>query len=234
MSYRILSSNVIIVESAEYSLVTPPDGTLVVERPDGNVAILDIRGNVRADTFTIASLANANNDVVAVDANGQMVLTGYDANNLGNMSYLTTGVLPSGRLAGDYSFDNLTASGNITANTLIGNLSVSQLTSGTLPAGRLAGDYAFGNLSLSGNLTSAWVHANLDANQLSAGTVPDARLSGPYTFDSLTLTSNLTSAWVHANIDAARLTTGVLHDDRLQGAYTFDSLTVGILAACRR
>ncbi|MFZ9580718.1 MAG: beta strand repeat-containing protein, partial [Ilumatobacteraceae bacterium] len=143
----------------------------------------------------------------------------------------TTGVLPSGRLAGDYSFDNLTASGNITANTLIGNLSVSQLTSGTLAAGRLAGDYAFGNLALSGNLTSAWVHANLDANQLTTGTVPDARLSGPYTFDSLTLTSNLTSAWVHANIDATRLTTGVLSDDRLQGAYTFDSLTVGNLTA---
>jgi alpha-tubulin suppressor-like RCC1 family protein len=229
MSYRILSSNVILGDAnvgPEYALVAAPDGSLQIERTDGNAVLLDIAGNVDVDHLNIASLA-AENVVVATDSTGRLVLTGFDANGLGNASALTTGVLPSGRLQGSYTLDNLVASGTVTANTLVGNLSASQLTTGSIPAARLAGgSYTFDSLQLSSNLSAAWLHANIDAGNIVTGTLPSSRLAGDYTFGNLVLSSNLSAAWLHANIDAGNIVTGTISDDRLSGNYTFDRLTV--------
>ena len=229
MSYRILSSNVIVGDANAnipfYSLITTPGGEFQIERLDGNASILSVGGNVSADHMILSSLATQNR-VITTDSAGRFILTNFDANGLGNATALTTGVVPSDRLQGSYTLANLTASGTVTANTLVGAMDASNITSGILPAGRLSGDYSFANLVLSDTLTASTLTANISANDLTSGTLSDDRLSGAYAFDSLSLTSNLTAAWLNANINAANITTGTLPDDRLQGAYTFDALTV--------
>ena len=229
MSYRILSSNVIVGDANAnipfYSLITTPGGEFQIERLDGNASILSVGGNVSADHMILSSLATQNR-VITTDSAGRFILTNFDANGLGNATALTTGVVPSDRLQGSYTLANLTASGTVTANTLVGVMDASNITSGVLPAGRLSGDYSFANLVLSDTLTASTLTANISANDLTSGTLSDDRLSGAYAFDSLSLTSNLAAAWLNANINAANITTGTLPDDRLQGAYTFDALTV--------
>ena len=229
MSYRILSSNVIVGDANAnipfYSLITTPGGEFQIERLDGNASILSVGGNVSADHMILSSLATQNR-VITTDSAGRFILTNFDANGLGNATALTTGVIPSDRLQGSYTLANLTASGTVTANTLVGAMDASNITSGILPAGRLSGDYSFANLMLSDTLMASTLTANISANDLTSGTLSDDRLSGVYAFDSLSLTSNLAAAWLNANINAANITTGTLPDDRLQGAYTFDALTV--------
>jgi len=229
MSYRILSSNVIVGDANAnipfYSLITTPGGEFQIERLDGNASILSVGGNVSADHMILSSLATQNR-VITTDSAGRFILTNFDANGLGNATALTTGVIPSDRLQGSYTLANLTASGTVTANTLVGAMDASNITSGILPAGRLSGDYSFANLVLSDTLMASTLTANISANDLTSGTLSDDRLSGAYAFDSLSLTSNLAAAWLNANINAANITTGTLPDDRLQGAYTFDALTV--------
>ena len=229
MSYRILSSNVIVGDANAnipfYSLITTPGGEFQIERLDGNASILSVGGNVSADHMILSSLATQNR-VITTDSAGRFILTNFDANGLGNATALTTGVVPSDRLQGSYTLANLTASGTVTANTLVGAMDASNITSGILPAGRLSGDYSFANLMLSDTLMASTLTANISANDLTSGTLSDDRLSGVYAFDSLSLTSNLAAAWLNANINAANITTGTLPDDRLQGAYTFDALTV--------
>jgi hypothetical protein len=229
MSYRILSSNVIVGDANAnipfYSLITTPGGEFQIERLDGNASILSVGGNVSADHMILSSLATQNR-VITTDSAGRFILTNFDANGLGNATALTTGVIPSDRLQGSYTLANLTASGTVTANTLVGTMDASNITSGVLPAGRLSGDYSFANLVLSDTLTASTLTANISANDLTSGTLSDDRLSGGYAFDSLSLTGNLAAAWLNANINAANITIGTLPDDRLQGAYTFDALTV--------
>ena len=229
MSYRILSSNVVIggANVPAYAFVTTPGGALQLERLDGQDAAMDIQGTLECDNITLASLATPNR-VLTTDPAGRLVLTSFDADGLGNASALTSGTIPSGRLqGGTYSLANLTVANTVTAGTLVGNISAGVITSGTLPAGRLAGGtYTFTDLTLSNSLNASTLVANISANNLTSGTLSDNRLSGTYTFDALTLSGNLHAAWVHANLSANDLTTGTLHDDRLQGHYTLDTLTI--------
>jgi alpha-tubulin suppressor-like RCC1 family protein len=228
MSYRILSSNVILGGGSipEYALVAAPDGALQIERLDGNAAVLDVGGNLECEHLTLTSLTPENR-VITTDPAGRLIVTGFDADGLGNASALTSGTLPGDRLqGGSYTFANLTTTGGVTAGSLVANIDAANIISGILPAGRLVGDYNFGNLTLSNTLTAATLAANISADNLTSGTLSDDRLSGPYAFGSLTLTGNLDAAWVNANLSATNLVTGVLDPARLQGSYTFDTLTV--------
>jgi hypothetical protein len=229
MSYRILSSNVIFGDpdvGSEHAMVAAPDGTLQIERLDGNAVLFDVAGNLEADRINVTNLSIPNK-VLSTDATGQVVLTGFDVDQLGNVEALTTGVLPSGRLqGGSYTLANLTATGTVTASTLVGNLDAGQLGSGTVPPARLAGGYTFDSLDLTSNVSAGgWLNANIDANHITSGTLHDDRLQGSYAFDSLSLTSNLSAAWLHANVDASNIT-GTISADRLSGNYAFQTLTV--------
>jgi len=229
MSYRILSSNVIFGDpdvGSEHAMVAAPDGTLQIERLDGNAVLFDVAGNLEADRINVTNLSIPNK-VLSTDATGQVVLTGFDVDQLGNVEALTTGVLPSGRLqGGSYTLANLTATGTVTASTLVGNLDAGQLGSGTVPPARLAGGYTFDSLDLTSNISAGgWLNANIDANHITTGTLHDDRLQGSYAFDSLSLTSNLSAAWLHANVDASNIT-GTISADRLSGNYAFQTLTV--------
>lgn len=229
MSYRILSSNVIIGSDSvpDYALVATPDGAMQIERLDGNAAILRVEGNVEAEHMNLSTLTTENK-VLTTDSAGKVLSTNFDVTGLGNATALTTGILPGDRLQGSYTLDNLTATGTVTVDgSFVANIDAANLTSGTLPAGRLlGGSYTFANLVLAETLEASTLVANISANNLTSGTVHPDRLAGSYAFDTLSLTGNLDAAWVHANIDASRLTAGVLSDDRLSGPYTFDSLTV--------
>ena len=229
MSYRILSSNVVIggANVPPYAFVTTPGGALQLERLDAQDAVMDIQGNLECDHVTLASLATPNR-VLTTDPAGRLITTSFDADGLGNADALVSGTVPSGRLqGGSYSFANLTVAGSVTAGTLVGNVSAAAITSGQLPPGRLAGGtYTFTDLTLSNALTAATLVANISANNLTSGTLSDDRLSGAYTMDTLDVSGNVRAEWVHANLSATDLTTGILHDDRLQGHYTLDTVTI--------
>ena len=231
MSYRILSSNVIIGSAnvPDYALVAAPDGTMQIERLDGNAAILNVDGNIEADHLLLTTLTTPNK-VLSTDPAGRVITTAFDVAGLGNATALTTGVLPTERLKGSYTLDTIDASGTVTAGSFIANIDAADLTSGYIPSARLAnGVYTFDTLTLTGNLDAAALNANLSANNVTSGTLHPDRLSGAYDFASLSLTGNLDAAWVNANLDATNLT-GVLSDDRLVGAYAFDSLTISNVA----
>ena len=231
MSYRILSSNVIIGSAnvPDYALVAAPDGTMQIERLDGNAAILNVDGNLEADHLLLTTLTTPNK-VLSTDPAGRVITTAFDVAGLGNATALTTGVLPTERLKGSYTLDTIDASGTVTAGSFIANIDAADLTSGYIPSARLAnGVYTFDTLTLTGNLDAAALNANLSANNVTSGTLHPDRLSGAYDFASLSLTGNLDAAWVNANLDATNLT-GVLSDDRLVGAYTFDTLTISNVA----
>ena len=228
MSYRILSSNVILGGGSipEYALVAAPDGALQIERLDGNAAVLDVDGNLECEHLTLTSLTPENR-VITTDPLGRLIVTGFDADGLGNASALTSGTLPGDRLqGGSYTFANLTTTGGVTVGSLVANIDAANIVSGILPAGRLVGNYGFGNLLLANTLTAKTLSANISADNLTSGTLSDDRLSGPYAFGSLTLSGNLNAAWVNANLSANNLVTGVLDPARLQGSYTFSNLTV--------
>ncbi|MCP3877468.1 MAG: hypothetical protein GY701_03620, partial [Sulfitobacter sp.] len=231
MSYRILSSNVIIGSAnvPDYALVAAPDGTMQIERLDGNAAILNVDGNLEADHLLLTTLTTPNK-VLSTDPAGRVITTGFDVSGLGNATALITGILPTERLKGSYTLDTIDASGTVTAGSFIANIDAADLTSGYIQSARLAnGAYTFDTLTLTGNLDAAALNANLSANNVTSGTLHPDRLSGAYDFASLSLTGNLDAAWVNANLDATHLT-GVLSDDRLVGAYTFDTLTISNVA----
>ena len=226
-SYRIESSNVLIGRAnvATYSFLANVD-SLDIQRLDGPATVY-VHGTLNADDLTIESLTTSNT-VLHANLSGALETLPFPVDGLGNASALTTGILPTERLRGDYTFDNLTATHSITAGTLIGHIDASHFTTGRLPPARLAGGtYTFANLTLTGNAVSSTLTANLDANDIVVGTIRDQQLQGSYAFDSLTLTSNLDAAWVHADLDANDLTSGILHPDRLRlPLYSFDGLTV--------
>jgi len=232
MSYRILSSNVIIGSAnvPDYALVAAPDGTMQIERLDGNAAILNVDGNLEADHLLLTTLTTPNK-VLSTDPAGRVITTDFDVAGLGNATALTTGILPTERLKGSYTLDTIDASGTVTAGSFIANIDAADLTSGGIPSARLAnGVYTFESLTLTGNLDANALNANLSANNVTSGTLHPDRLSGgAYDFASLSLTGNLDAAWMNANLDASHLT-GVLSDDRLVGAYTFDTLTISNVA----
>ena len=87
MSYRILSSNVIVGDANAnipfYSLITTPGGEFQIERLDGNASILSVGGNVSADHMILSSLATQNR-VITTDSE---VATNWNASKGCNRFY---------------------------------------------------------------------------------------------------------------------------------------------------
>lgn len=152
--------------TAQADAVTSVVGHLIMDTTRKDLRLFDgtaLGGHVINSRATLAT-------DTAVNVYNSQRLNSQNAAFYQNAANLNAGTLPAARLAGNYSFAQLTLSSALVltnaAATVVTNLdsdkldgqhgsfyqNAANLNAGTLPAARLSGNYAFAQLTLSGSL----------------------------------------------------------------------------------
>jgi len=232
-AFTINAANVVIGDSSVPGYAFKPRvlGTLGLDQV-GAPAHVEIDGNITASGLRL--LRDGAERVFISGANGDLTTSTFPGVEVGNASFMSTGVLDPARISGDYTMGTLNVPGTLTTPEIGGNINASTVVTGVLDDARLDGSYAFNSLALSGGATAVNATGNIDAGRVVTGTVhPNRMVGGQYSFQSLSLSGNVNapSTTVHANADAGWIVHGNISNDRLVGPYTVDDVSAsGVVA----
>lgn len=180
---RWLEIEVAYAPSGAYTVLTPRQELTITPHAAFSLLAANAAHASNATSAGTAGYASsAGTATSATNANNAQLLGNQPLTYFTNANNLSTGTLPSGRLAGTYtgavSFTNVSNSFGGQGTSLT-NLNASNLALGTLPDGRLSGSYS-GALQFT-NPSNVFHGSGANLTSLNpaniAGTIPDSKLS---------------------------------------------------------